>query len=541
MSGIFRRARFVLPLYVVLGCLAALAFVPTTFSAEDSSDWENRIKLGVRAYEEGENKLAFNTFYSLMSEGNRKFGASDCRMTRMYTNLGAVYDQDHEYFYAEDCLQKGLTLAKRCAGQNSPQTMAALIDLGQVYVHRGKYAPAQPFFKQAIAIADKSGDEHLMPYAAIAEANLGSMFYTAGNFGFGEPHFKRALELATTSLGADHKWTVTIGGMYAACLQAAGKPKEAKAVEQAAMRKANETQTPLATWKQQIALADAAIAEKRASDAESALKRAEQASRDLPAEPMLKALALTRYGDVLLAQNKPALAIQKWKDAQAIADAVLGADDEAVLRHAKQLADLEKTQAQYPDAEPLYRRLVARADKQFGPESPQYEEAVSDLADLYSSWAQYPKAVTYFSKLLALQEKRFGPQSEKLIPTLTALGTAAQNNTKAFSEVNEKAEEYFKRAHSIAEKHYGATARETIAVVDALSHYYQRRLNWDKAVKACLQVVVADEKNFGPDSPETLKALEHYAVVLRAAGLRDKAEPIEARIARMRGIAPVEE
>ena len=60
-------------------------------------------------------------------------------------------------------------------------------------------------------------------------------------------------------------------------------------------------------------------------------------------------------------------------------------------------------------------------------------------------------------------------------------------------------------------------------------------IDWDKAEKTCTQVITANEKNFGPDSADTIKALEHYAVVLRAAGLRDQAELIEARIAKIRG------
>ena len=84
-------------------------------------------------------------------------------------------------------------------------------------------------------------------------------------------------------------------------------------------------------------------------------------------------------------------------------------------------------------------------------------------------------------------------------------------------------------------KHFGKNSKELAAVLDPLSHYYQRRLEWDKAAKTCTLVITADEKNFGPNSAETVKALEHYAVVLRAAGLRDQAEPIEARIAKIKG------
>jgi tetratricopeptide (TPR) repeat protein len=520
---------------------AFLAALLTAFTCNSSlaadlpADWQDGIRLGVRAYEKGENRVAFDTFYKMMVDGQRKFGASDGRMLRLYTNMGQVYDEEKQYQYAEDCLKKALSVGQKSFGDKAVELVPPLIDLGQVYVHESRDFLAKPLFEKALAITDKSEDEQLIGYAAVAEANLASMYYAQGNYPFGEPHFKRALELATKSFGPTHKWTTTIGGMYAACLHAQGKAKEAKLVEKAARAKANENQSPFAVWNRQITLAEQAIAAKKFPDAEAALKAATQALTDPSMEPMLQVITLNRHGQMYLSQGKPTLAIEKWKAAQALADSVLGAEDAVVLDHAKQLADLEKSQNQYREAEPLYARLVAATKNHYGAESEEYAKALSDLADLCSAGAQYPKAVTYYGKLLAWQEKKFGVDSDKLIPTLVALGTAAQNNTQFFSEVNEKAEAHLKRAAIIATKHFGKNSKELTGVWDSLSRYYQRHLDWDKAAKTCTMIIAADEKTFGPDSAETIKALEHYAVVLRAAGLRDQAEPVEARIAKIKG------
>ena len=525
------RASLVNAMVALLGCTSSGAT-----AAELPTDWQERVKLGVRAYEKGEQRYASDTFYKLMMDGDAKFGSADGRMARLYTNMGQVYSEEHKYSYAEQCLKRGLHIAETGFGKSAIQTVPALIDLAQLYVAQGGYTKAQPLFKRALAIVDKPGDEENVPYVLVIEADLGSMFFAAGNYSFGEPHFRKASLLAAKALGPNHPWTTTIGGMYAACLRAEGKKKEAKAIEQAAVNKANETQTPIFIWNQQIALADAAIAEKRYSDAEVALKLALQASqRDLSSEPMLQALTLHRYGQLLILQNKPALGVEKWKAAQSLADSALGLEDSAVLDHAKELADLERSKDQFPDAEPLYLRLVTHAKKVSGPESDQYAKALADIAGLYESWAQYPKAVTYYSKLLVLQEKQFGADSEKLIPTLVALGKVTQNNTEYLAEVNIKAEEHLKRAVDLASKKFGSESKEVAAILDVLSRYYQSHRDWEKAAATCTKVIAADEKNFGPESAETIKALEHYAVVLRAAGWRNQAEPIEARVARIKG------
>ncbi len=515
-------------------CALSLTLSTTASAADLPADMQDRLKFGVRAYDAGENRSAFDTFFRLMSEGGQKFGASDGRMLRLYTNMGELYNKEKQFAYAEQCLKRGLNIAQKGFGDNSIQSVPALINLAQNYVDQGKDGLAQPLFKKALAIVDKPADTTLRPYVVVIETNLGSMYFAEGNYPAAEPHFKRAQQVATEALGAAHKWTITIGGMYAASLNAQGKTKEAKRAEQAAIAKSNEALSPVGAWNKQIAMADAAMAEKRYVDAESALKLALQAAQEIAAEPMLQALTLTRYAEVLLAQDKPMIAVEKLKTAQTIADSVLGSEDKAVLARAKQLADLERAHEQYADAEHLYLRVLKNVGKEFGTDSDQYAAALADLAGVYNGWAHYPQAVPYYTELLSLQEKKFGMDSDKLIPTLSALANAAQNNTQYFSKVNEKAEEHYNRAADIATKKFGKSSKGLAVILDSMSHYYQRRLDWDKATKTCAQVVSANEKNFGMDSPETVKALEHYAVVLRAAGMRDKAEPIESRIAKIK-------
>lgn len=498
------------------------------------SDWEDKIQMAVRAYDKGENRVAFDAFYKLMADGVRRFGEGDGRMVRLYANMGAVYDEEKQYSYAEDVLKKGLSIAQKGYGAESVETVPSLINLGEVYVHLNKDSQAKPLFDKALAIVGKQGDAAL-PYAAVIETNLGAMYFAQGNYAFGEAHFKKASEIAAKAFGPTHLWSTTIGGMYAACMRAGGKVKEAKVIERAAVAKANENNSPFAVWNRRYDAAEDAMTSKQYDSAEGALKGALQIAQRIDSEPMLQALTLNKYGDLLLAQDKPALAADKYKAAQVIADSVLGPEDKSVLVHAKQLAELEKAQNQYHESEPLYQRLVVYAKKTNGPDSDEYAAALKDLADVYSAWAQYPNAATYYAKLLALQERRYGPDSEKLIPTLVLLGGASQNNTTYFTEVNAKAETQLKRAADLAAKHYGKTSKEVTEVWDALSRYYQRHFDWEKATKACTQVISASEKNYGPEAPETVKALEHYAVVLRAAGLRNEAEPVEARIAKLKG------
>ncbi len=524
-----------------IAMLTASAFVmniAATQAAEFPSDWQERIKMGVHAYDEADPHWAFDRNSKLMMDGERKFGSSDGRMARLYTNMGEVYAQEQKYEYAQQCLKKGLELAEKAYGNNSLEVVPALIDLAQMHVHQGNYAKAQPLFKRALAIVDKPDDDKLLPYVAVIETDLGSMFFANGNFAFAEVHLKRALSVATESLGPNHKWTTIIGGMYAASLNQQGKTKEAKAIERAAVAKANEIQSSIFIWNKQIGRADEAMAKKQFPDAEAALKLALKAAQELPEEPMLQVVTLNRYGQLFVLKEQPALAIREWKKAQALADSVLGLEDKSVLAHAQQLADLEKTLQQFADAEPLYLRILANAKKQFGPESAEYAKALVDLANNYAGLGNHSKAVTYYSKALALMEKQFGNESEKLIPILVAQSKVGQADT-TYWQITQKPEETpeacLKRAADIATKKFGKDSKEIVPILEALSFFYERQLYWEKAAKTCTQIIAADEKNFGPESAETAKALEQYAGVLQVLGLKKEAELIEARVAKIKG------
>lgn len=504
-------------------------------AAELPADWQDRVRVGVHAYETGDNKWAFDRFSKLMTEGELKFGGSDGRMARLYTNMGEVYSQQARYDYAIQCLKRGLTVAEKGYGANSLQTVPALIDLAQVYVKQGNFAQAEPLFKRALAIVDKPDDEKLFPYLAVVETDLGAMLFADGRFAAAEPHLKRAVAVANKSIGTNHKWTTTIGAMHAACLKQLGRTKEAKAIERAAVAKANEIQSPIFIWNKQIGIADEAMAHKQFPNAETALKAALVAAQKLTEEPMLQVVTLTKYGQFFLLQQQPELAIEKLKEAQALADGVLGLEDPSVLQRARQLADLQRKKGQYADAEPLCLRLVAQAKAQFGPESEEYATELASLASLYNSWGQYPKATTSYAKALGLLEKKFGLESDKLIPVLVELGKIGPNG-RPYLQGDQTTEDYFKRAIKIATAKFGKDSKEVVTVLDALSNHYQKHHEWDKSAKVCTQIIAADEKNFGPDSTETMKALEQYAGVLQMMGQKNAADSVEARIAKIKSL-----
>ena len=64
--------------------------------------------------------------------------------------------------------------------------------------------------------------------------------------------------------------------------------------------------------------------------------------------------------------------------------------------------------AQYPEAEPLYRRALAIYEKALGPEHPDTATSLNNLARLYVGQGRYPEAEPLCRRALAIREKALG-------------------------------------------------------------------------------------------------------------------------------------
>ena len=74
------------------------------------------------------------------------------------------------------------------------------------------------------------------------------------------------------------------------------------------------------------------------------------------------------------------------------------------------LAGLYQAQGHYSEAEPLYQRSLAIAEKALGPEHPNVGINLSNLAELYRVQGRYAEAEPLHQRALAILEKALGPE-----------------------------------------------------------------------------------------------------------------------------------
>lgn len=106
-----------------------------------------------------------------------------------------------------------------------PETGALLNKLGYYLDDRAQYEEAEPLFKRAIAIGEKTlGPEH--PDLAVWLNNLANLYQAQGKYAEAEPLFKRALAIYEQKFGSAHPGTRTIRENYSILLSAMNKQKD---------------------------------------------------------------------------------------------------------------------------------------------------------------------------------------------------------------------------------------------------------------------------------------------------------------------------
>lgn len=223
---------------------------------------------------------------------------------------------------------------------NGRDLAAALNNLGQVHAGLGRDDLAEPLYKRAIALMEKSlGLE--TPLIAAELNNLAALYQRQGRFTEAEPLFKRALAVSEKNLPREH-------------------PDVGRALNNLATLYVKQENFAAAEPLFQRALA---IYQKAAG----------------PEHPAV-ATVLNNIGQVDRDLNRDAEAEGPIKRSLAIREKVLGPDHSDVARSLNNLAGLYEHQQRYAEAEPLYRRALAIRERALGADHPDVVTSVTNLA-----------------------------------------------------------------------------------------------------------------------------------------------------------------
>ncbi len=174
-----RSKCLLLVLFAVLWCANSPA---------DAVLWEEHVSAGVTAHQRGQYEEALYQFERALKEAEA-FGKQDPGYATTLDNLAAIYCDQGRYAEAEPFYQQSLAILEKAAGPEHPDVATSLNHLAELYRAQGRYGTAELLYRRALAIEKKAlGSEH--PSVATDLNNLALPYEARRRYGETKPLYK---------------------------------------------------------------------------------------------------------------------------------------------------------------------------------------------------------------------------------------------------------------------------------------------------------------------------------------------------------------
>lgn len=288
-----------------------------------------------------------------------------------------------QYAEAEPLAVLGLAICRQVAEPDRVAELdhldiaSSLNILASIYNHQGRYEEAEPLFKEALSLDEKTSESENSALPRTLN-NLGSFYRMLGRIGEAEPLLVRAVAISEERWGAENHVIATYLNSLAGLYKDQGRYDEAK---------------PL--YERSLAL------------------RRNYHGLDHPATARgINNLGVLYYHQCDYEQAKPLLV-----QALAIRETILGLENPETATSLHNIGNLHVCQGDYKQAEQLYKQVLAVREKKLGSSHRDTAGVLSDFGVLRIKQGRYKQAELLLARALAIYEKVLNPQHNLVINT----------------------------------------------------------------------------------------------------------------------------
>ena len=280
------------------------------------------------------------------NEVGEKFESLPLIEAELRSAIAKTYSAFELYEEAESHIFAAFSIGRRVLGDDHPQTIRSMIEMGDLFVIQGKYDRALPYYTQANATASRIlGEDH--PDTLNLISGLGNLFFKQGNYEKAWSYHTEALERRRHVLGDDHLDTLNSGSNVGDLLAINGRYDEAMIYYTVVL---------------------------------------ETARRTLGSDHPTVCQSLGNIGDMLLKQGKYDEVMPYYTEASEIARDVFGDDHPKTLRLVTNIADLLLKQGDYSKALLHCIEALENAQRYFGQGHAYTLQSFRNIISIYEAW-----------------------------------------------------------------------------------------------------------------------------------------------------------
>ncbi|HYL13754.1 MAG TPA: serine/threonine-protein kinase [Terriglobales bacterium] len=317
-----------------------------------------------------------------LSTRRRLLGEENLDVATSLDHLGAVWWRRGEYDKAEPLLARSLAIRERLLGSDDPVLASSYHNLGNLHWSKGEYDQAQTLMERALAIREKRlGPDH--PDLATTVNSLGAIAYKKGDVTRAQQLWERTLSIREKILGPDHPYLAQTLNNLAVAHTDKGELAQARVLLQRVVQIQEKVLGPkhpdLASGLANLGrvlhesgdYAGARDLYQRAVDIQEAAG---------PQNPEL-ARFLDGVARAYLAEGNVILARQLYQRSLAIRENALGKNHSATAESLMGLANCDRKEGRYAQAETTFERALALCRTPEG----RYNPPITDVLENYSA------------------------------------------------------------------------------------------------------------------------------------------------------------
>ena len=172
-------------------------------------------------------------------EGGRRVLGDDHPDTLIWiSNMGTLLMSMGKYTDAEPYNREALEGRRRVLGDDHPNTLSSINNMGYMLESMGKHVEAEPYCREALeGCRHVLGDDH--PRTLTSINNMGTLLMSIGKYVEALPYYREALRGNRRVLGDDHPKTLISIHNMGRLMRELGRLEEAEALGAEAVRGAN--------------------------------------------------------------------------------------------------------------------------------------------------------------------------------------------------------------------------------------------------------------------------------------------------------------
>ncbi len=395
-------------------------------------------------------------------------------------DLGITLSEQGKFPEAAACLREAREKSRRVLGEDHRDTLHALLALGQCLSDWGKFSEAEPYVREAYEKSRRvHGEEHLESIGALN--NYALALQGTGKIVEAEPMSRKCLEIARRVFGQENPDTLDLISNYGVTLLNLNRPKEAEPYLREVLEKRRRVlgEEHFATIFSISQLGGLVARLGKLDQSEALLREALEKQRRIRGEEHPNAVSSRlALGELLASRGKLTEAEQLLREALEIARRVFGSSSVRTLSYIRPLLRLLREQGKSSEAAALLSEELEITRRQQGDTHPDTLIGSAFLGGLLLEQKKVAETVALLGPIEGEYRKAFiGSSPDQLAGFLMTLGRAHAELAKDPADFA-VAEANLLEAHTIISKRPGGLSADAMDCGKAIVELHAA---WHKA------------------------------------------------------------